>query len=68
MEDVTGPVVGCSSKMYAAFTSHRLLERTWWLLAKHTKVVWLTMDRNVVDPTEATGRWRDHVNHGVLSV
>ncbi|PNW83402.1 hypothetical protein CHLRE_05g244550v5 [Chlamydomonas reinhardtii] len=54
MEDVTGPVVGCSSKMYAAFTSHRLLERTWWLLAKHTKVVWLTMDRNVVDPTEAT--------------
>ena len=43
---------GCSSEMYTAFLTHRLLERTLWLIAKHRKAAWLEMDRNVAVPVE----------------
>ena len=52
-DDLQPAGTGCSSEMYTAFLTHRLLERTWWLIAKHQQVTWLDMDRNVADASGA---------------
>lgn len=63
---VKGPGGGCNTKTYVAIRMHKLLESTWWLIAGRLNAYWLTFNRNAVDPSGSTGRWRARVQskHG----
>ncbi len=58
---VKGPGGGCNTEMYVALRMHKLLESTLWLIAGRLNVYWLKFNRNAVDTSGSTGRWRARV-------